>query len=384
MAGIKAIFQISIFTVFSSFSFSDSWVIGLDADLSGDTKIAGQAIQQGIELALEEINEAGGLLGKTVTLDVRDHRGNPARGIANLQAMATNDQLLGVFSGIHTPVAIAQLPIIHEKKIVFLDPWAAGTSIVDNGYSPNYVFRLSVRDEWAAKVIFAAAKKENCQSIHLFLERTGWGRSNEISMELESTTQKLPITGKEWFNWNSTTLAEIVTNAVDRGTNCIAMVANPPEGAEIVRTVANLPEKLRPKIFSHWGILGADFPELVGQDKLDKVNFYFLQTLAATKPKTDVGKLLVERYENTYGDPSTLHAFNGVAHAYDLMHLFALAVTRANSSDRKLIRSALEEINRFDGVMKTYESPFSSNNHEALSTSDYLMLQFSDFKIGKP
>lgn len=357
----------------------DTWVIGLDADMSSVASQGGEAIQRGIELAINEINAQGGVLGKPLELEVRDHRGNPARGIANLKAFKKRENLLAVVGGVHTPVAIAQLPVIHELPLVYLSPWAAGTPVVKNGFQPNFVFRLSVRDEWAGKVILQEAKDDQCRSISLMLERTGWGRSNENSMTAASAELDLPIDSINWFNWKSTVLPDIVNNLASSNVECIAVVANTPEGVSIVRAVSDLPSEKRPRLYSHWGITGGDFIEQVGLETLSTVSLKFLQTIAFDAPKTAQGESLVQAYIDQYGDTKGHNAFNGVAHAYDLTWLLALAVKNAGDNDPANIQSSLEKIAYYEGAMKTYEYPFSAENHEALNANDYLLLRFNEF-----
>ena len=366
----------------SGVSLADNWVIGLDADMSSVAKAGGIALQQGIELAIEEINARGGLLGKPVTLEIKDHRGNPARGIANLAALAANKNLLAVVGGVHSPVIIAELPLIHETPLVYLDPWAAATSIIDNGYEPNFVFRLSVRDAWAAEVILKEAKQDGCDSVTLLLERTGWGRSNEISMTEAAAKLGLPISAIEWFNWNSKLLTPQVEELANADVRCIALVANTPEGVDIVHTVANLPAAIRPAIYSHWGITGGAFTDKINVEELASVKIKYLQTISYQHPKTPQGEALKIRYEEKYGKHEGHNAFNGVAHAYDLVQLLALAVESAQSSEAQKVQAALEQIQQYDGVMKQYKSPFSSANHEALNASDYLMLKFNEAGFG--
>ncbi len=353
------------------------WVIGLDADLSSVSKAGGIAISQGAELAITEINAKGGILGQQVALVTKDHRGNPARGIANIKSLSKNPKLLGVIGGVHTPVALAELALIHEKSIIYLDPWAAGTPVIRNGYQPNFAFRLSVRDEWAAGTILSKAKNEGCPSVTLFLEQTGWGRSNEKSMTKASIALDLPIKGIEWFHWNSKILHKLITKTVNDGTQCIALVANTPEGTQIINAVANVDKSKRPKVFSHWGIVGGDFTQKVKLAQLVKVDLYFLNTLTFHTPKTTMGTLLKKSFEKKFGTQPAHEAFNGVAHAYDLVHLLALAIEQAGSADSAKVRSALETLGTYKGAMKTYKKPFTADQHEALDASDYIMLKFN-------
>jgi len=369
--------------LFTGAANGTSWVVGLDADLSNVAKSGGQAIQRGIELAIDDINAKGGVLGGLLVLDARDHRGNPARGIANIKSLATQKNLLAIVGGVHTPVAIAELPAIHDLPVIYLDPWAAGTPVINNGYEPNYAFRLSVRDEWAGRVILKSAKDAQCLSVTLLLERTGWGRSNENSMNTASQELDIAIDAIEWFNWNSEILPKLVQNLSLSGVKCLVLVANTPEGAEIISSVAEQPIEFRPKVFSHWGLAGGNFTSLVGLDVLKKVDLSYLQTIAFQAPKTSIGGLLEKAYKAKYGEVPGHNAFNGVAHAYDLVQLLVMAAEQAGSSKPSELQKALENLPEYKGVMKTYQPAFTSERHEALDESDYLMLKFNGEGYGE-
>ena len=166
--------------------------VGLDADLSGSAALGGQAIERGARIAISHINATGGVLGRPLALKTMDHRGNPVRGVDNITALAKDPNCVAVLSGVHTPVVLQELPLLHDLQMPMLVPWAAGTPIIDNGFSPNYVFRLSVRDELAGQFFTKKLKAEGYQRIGLLLERTGWGRSNERSFGEASKAQERP------------------------------------------------------------------------------------------------------------------------------------------------------------------------------------------------
>lgn len=67
----------------------------------------------------------------------------------------------------------------------------------------------------------------------------------------------------------------------------------------------------------------------------------------------------------------------GVAHAYDLTHLLARAIDKAGSTDRAAIRTALENLGPYDGLIKNYPRPFTSTRHEALAPEDVFMAEFA-------
>jgi len=356
--------------------------IGLDADMSAVAKEGGVAIKRGALIAIDEINANGGVLGRPLSLIEKDHRGNPARGIANIKAFAKQDDLVAVLGGVHTPVAMKELPEIHKNKIIYLDPWAAGTPVIDNGFEPNYAFRVSVRDAEAGKVLIRYAKNRGLTRIGLLLERTGWGRSNEASMTAAAQDVGVVIAGVEWFNWGQKDVSTQISALVELGIDSFVLVANAPEGAVIGKQLLLNPSAAKLPIISHWGIAGGAFVEMLELKNLNKLDISVLQTYSFSDPYDKArNEKVLGSYRRLF-DPSvsasTLPAAVGVAHAYDLVHLLARAIEKAKSIDRPTVRAALEMIGEYKGLVKHYLPPFSKDVHDALLANDYIIARFDE------
>lgn len=354
-------------------------IIGLDADMSSGSAIGGEAIRRGTEVAIAEINEAGGLLGRKLELVVRDHRGNPARGKDNMAGFAKMDNLLAVMGGIHTPVAMAEMNLIHDNKILYLGPWAAGTPVVDNGHDPNYVFRISVRDEFAGHFLTQEAARRGYKKMGLLFERTGWGRSNEKAFKKAAGELGIGVTDVKWLNWGAKDLTDQIKALKASGADVVMLVANAREGVIAVKNMAALPEAQRLPIISHWGITGGRFAEGVGAD-LQKVNLSVLQTVSfVNPPRPDAAKAFLDRYYAMYSNvskPENIRAAVGTAHAYDLMRLLVMAVRAAGSVDRARVRDAMEKIDRHNGLVRVYQPPFTKTRHDALTTADFSLARY--------
>lgn len=311
-------------------------LVGLDADMSSGSARSGDAIQRGIVLAMDDINRRGGVLGRPLDLVVRDHRGNPARGLDNLAEFAEMKDLVAVVGGLHTPVALAELPFIHKNHILYLDPWAAGTPVVENGYTPNYVFRVSVRDEYAGGFLIEKAIAKGHEKIALLLEQTGWGRSNERSMTAALGARGLRPLTIQWFHWGTRDMTPQIRAAVDAGADVIMLVANAPEGAVALTAVATLPPEQRLPIIAHWGITGGNFFQQAGRN-LEKVDLVFLQTYSFLDPPfPERAKKVVQAYGQKFPacqSAQDIFAPAGTAHAWDLIHLLAMAVEKAGTLD---------------------------------------------------
>ena len=158
--------------------------IGLAAAVSGGSAASGEAIKRGLQIAMDEVNAQGGLLGgRKLELVIRDDEGNPAKGVTIARELVEREKAVVVFGGLHTTVALAQVPVWHELMRPYMGAWAAGTEIAQNGQKPNYVFRVSANDDYADKFLTRYATEVLKKSKPgLLLENTAWGQSNEVGL----------------------------------------------------------------------------------------------------------------------------------------------------------------------------------------------------------
>ena len=356
-------------------------IIGLDSDMSSGAAESGEALRRGAFLAVKEINLAGGVLGSELELVVRDHRGNPARGIDNLNEFAEMDSLLAVIGGFHTPVLLAELETIHNHKILTVVAWAAGTAIVENGYTPNYVFRVSVRDEFAGEVLTDHASKKGCSKPGLLLERTGWGRSNEKAIEDALSGRNRDSAGTVWFDWGVTGLNEEVSDLIENGAECLLLVCNPREGVLVAKAMAGLPEQKRVPIISHWGIVGGgrEFYRKI-EPYVGQIDLSFIQTYSFMDPPFEYrSERLFLMYRDEFQDvkvPEDIFTPAATAHAYEAVHLLALAAKKANSREPNQVRDALENLGEYAGLIRHFDPPFTPTRHDALSKEDIRMCRY--------
>lgn len=351
-------------------------VIALDADLAGNSSISGMAIRRGIELAINEVNTSGGVLGKKLQLIARDNSMVSARGIHNLNYFSKIPNLVAVFGGISSPVVLSELELIHRKKLLFLDPWAAATDIINNNYSPNYVFRVSVRDEYAAKFLLKKALTKSSKPALLFVNN-GWGRSNYSAIKAEMSRLNITPAIEQWFDWGDKKLDEKLSAISNSGAGVIIYVGNVIEASKLIKYIDN--KKLTIPIVSHWGITGGDLPKLSGES-LNNVDITVLQTFSFINNKKPKTKKVLKLYKRLYSidDPRQIPAPVGTAHAYDLTHLLVKAIKMSGKTDMPSIRNAMEKLGTYKGLVRTYQPAFTKRQHDALKQDDYFLARYQD------
>jgi tripartite ATP-independent transporter DctP family solute receptor len=352
-------------------------VIAIDADLSVRGAQAGGAIYRGVQLAVEEINQKGGLLGRPVRVIARDHGAMAPIGKQNVEHFAAMPSVLAIIGGMHTVVISEELETIHRLKIPYLIPWSAGQGLINHDYRPSYTFRVSTTDGYVAPFLLERARKLGGPVVVL-LENSAWGRSNEDA--LRPIIAKLPhgAVSLDWFNGGEPSFEARFASPLYRDASAIVMVANSQEGKLIVRAMA-----LQPKpapIFAHWGLTSTDFWKQSGTD-LQKVNLRFVQSILMDETQAHP-KLppFVKHYRQHYGldQDAVIPSPVGTVQAYDLTHLLARAVAQAKSTDHAAIHDALEALPPYSGLMRDYRPAFTPDRHDALDHTLLHLARFDD------
>lgn len=354
--------------------------IGLDAEFGHKTSTSAQAVQQGMQIAIDEINAAGGVLGgRKLELVTRDNRSVTAVAVDNLRELAQIPDLVGVFGGKFSPIYVECLPIAHELGILLLDPWGSADPITDHDRRPSFSFRLSLKDAWAGPAFVRFARERHgATRLGVLLPNTSWGRSNQAAIGTAAAHGGATVVGQRWYNWGDASLMPQYAELRAAGAQAIVLVANETEGALLVREVAALPKEQRLPIVSHWGVTGGEFARMAG-DALESVDFAVIQTYSFIGQRSPAARRVLQALREKYGIESAERVKSpvGVAHAYDLTHLLARAIAKAGSTDRARIRAALEQLGPYDGLVRRYAQPFSAERHDALSPANIFFARYT-------
>ncbi|HEY1287752.1 MAG TPA: ABC transporter substrate-binding protein [Burkholderiales bacterium] len=354
--------------------------IGLVTALSGQSARAGEAITRGLQVAIDEINAKGGLLGKKLELVRRDDESIPAKGVIAARELYFKEKVAVLIGGLDSPVALAIVPIANENKLPFMDPWAAGTPITKNGAKDNYVFRVSAVDELVDKAMLQYAQKNHgAKKPGMILVNNPWGESNEKGLTAALAEKKMKAAGIEKFEGNDVDVVPQLSRLKSAGTDVLFLVGNVGPSSQVVKSLDRM--GWMPPIVSHWGPAGGRFTELAGPSAK---NVHFVQTYSFFGNQSPVGqkvlKALMAKYPDIKGAGDVTPAV-GVANAYDAMMLSALAIQNAGSTDGKKVRDGYYKIGKYEGLIKTYNKPFTPENHDALTENDYVWAQFIDNQI---
>lgn len=354
--------------------------IGFVGAMSGISAKSGEAITRGLEIAIDELNGKGGVLGRKLVLIKRDDESNPAKGQIAARELIQNEKVAVIFGGIDTPVAMAVVPIVNKEKVPYMGTWAAGTFITRNGANPNFVFRVSAVDELVDKALIKYAMKTyGSNKPGYMLINNPWGESNEKGLNLAVSEHRIEKAGSEKFEDKDVDMTPQLSRLKAAGADSIILVSNAGPAAQVMKSIERMNWSV--PVISHWGISGGRFPELAGAMAQKVV---FVQTYSFFGQQSGVGKNKITMLQKKYPDIKAVGDIVppvGYANAYDAMHLTALAMRLGGGTDGDRIREGYYKIDEHKGLIKTYKKPFSPANHDALNENDYIMVKYQGEQI---
>lgn len=374
----KTLLATAAFAAFSAGAYAQDIKLGYNGDLSASPSAqSGQAAVLGMEAAIADLNAAGGALGRKFTLVTRDDVSAPPKSIQNMSDLVDNEKVVAVFGPTNSGNAMAWKHIANQKKIPVLGNVGSGTDIT-KPMSPgadNYMFRVSMvdREQVAALMAYVKRNTANSKVVGLMAETTGYGQGGLKDMEEIAKLQDIKIAATERFGVGDTDMTSQLSKMKAANVDTVVVWAQGTPIAQLVRSM----EKINyfPLTLTSWAADNITFYDAAGKALAEKP--IFMRTVSETR--TPAQQKLFDRIGSKLKAPGS---FSFALHGYDSVLLLAQAMKQANSTDGAAVRAALEDLKTpVQGVLKTYEKPFSKTNHEALTAKDLVWIRWKDGKL---
>lgn len=338
--------------------------IGVSGPYTGGSSSMGVSMRDGVRLAVKEINAAGGVAGKKIEIIERDDEAKNERGVQIAQELINKEKVVATVGFINTGVALASQRFYQEAKIPVMNNVATGTIVTKQFTGDNYIFRNATRDEIQAPMIVKEAiEKRGFKKVAILADSTNYGQLGREDLEKALKAKGITPVATEKFNIKDVDMTPQLLKAKEAGAEVILTYAIGPELAQIANSMAKLGWK-KPMIGS-WTLSMANFIDTAGKNgEGARMPQTFIQEANTKKRKAFIDSYLKEFKPKNGRIDSPVSAAQG----YDSIYLLAAAIKQSGSTDGVKIREALENLNeKVEGVVTTYDKPFSKNDHEAIT-----------------
>lgn len=364
--------------VVSGTAYAQDIKIGYNADMSGSgVAELGISGRWGFEAAIEDINKAGGILGRKVVGVIRDDLGTPPKSIQNMTELIDNEKVSAVVGPANSGNALAWLHLPQQKKIPVVVPIATGSEITTRyaNDAQNYLFRISMVDrEQSALLAAYAVKHSSGKKIAVLADSTGYGQGGTKDATAILELHGVKPVAVEKFGPKDTDITSQLSKIKAAGADTVIVYGLADGTAQVLRSMEKI--NYLPTTLGAWGNLSSLFPKMTGA----KLSEHLIMAASTTEDTNAKTKALGERVRKNF---PTLTTFPCAAQSYDSVMLIAAAMKQANSTDGAKVAAALENLQGVEGVIKTYNKPFTKTMHEGLNVNDFYLARWKGDAVVK-
>ncbi len=347
---------------------ADPIKIGVNGPFTGGSSSMGVSMRDGVRLATDEINKAGGVLGRPILLVERDDEAKNERGVQIAQELINKEKVVAVVGYINTGVALASQRFFQEAKIPVMNNVATGSLVTHqfDDQPENYVFRNAAHDSIQAPMIVEeAVTRRGFKRVAILADSTNYGQLGRADLEAALAQKGLKAVAVEKFNIKDVDMTPQLLKAKEAGAEAVLTYGIGPELAQIANGMTKLGWKV-PMVGS-WTLSMANFIDNAGPGgEGARMPQTFIQ-----EPTTPKRQSFIVSYLKTFNTKnSRIDSPVSAAQGYDSIYLLAAAIKQAGGTEGPKIKAALEDLKTpVDGVITTYTKPFSAKDHEAITAN---------------
>jgi len=311
--------------------------IGVTTILSGQYADRGQSEQYGVELALQRINHAGGVLGRPVEAFYGDNAADPATGIAATKRLIEEQHVPVLLGALWTPVTHAIMPIVADAKVPLVIDISAGQDFVDaSGVGGNdYTFKTIPSDRDIALGLIGWLKGKGVHSVAIVSDDLPFNQVNADSMAKAAVGADIKVLANETIAKDTKDFAPLLGQLKALAPDQVVTLlsgSTAPFFRAYEQSGWNVPITGRVDFAAAAGAVSPEFLAVGGLDGATSITVF--NPLIETPGVQD----FVQAYRAKYGIMPTQRSF----FAYEATNLVADAIGRANSDKPEDIERALK------------------------------------------
>jgi len=363
-----AVAAIAVGTSLSALA-ADPIKIGSVLSVTGPAAFLGDPELKTLQLYVENINKAGGVLGRQLQLVHYDDGSDAGKANGFAKRLIDDDKVDIIVGGTTTGSTMSMVPLVEKAEMPFIS--LAGAVVIVEPVK-KWVFKTPHTDRMAAEKVFEDMKKRGLTKVALLSDTSGFGASGKKETEALAPKAGITLVASETYGPKDTDMTPQLTKIRNvPGVQAIFVFGFGQGGAVVNKSYKQLGITL-PLYHAH-GVASEEFIKISGPAaeglRLPAAALLVVEKLAANDPQ----KPVVTAYRKAYNDryKEDVSTFGG--HAYDGLMLAVDAMKRAGGTDKAKVRDAIEATKGYVGTGgKVNMSP---TDHMGLDLSAFRMLE---------
>lgn len=339
---------------------TDTVKIGVNMELSGAVATYGQSTVDGIELAIDEVNAAGGIDGKQVELVKYDNKSDAAEATTLATKLMTEDDVACVLGPATSGAFKAEIPVANDNKVPVISGSATADDVtVDASGVKEYAFRICFNDSYQGTAMANFAYKNlKVKKVVIILDNAS-DYSKGLAKSFKDTFTEVggTVAAEEAFVAGETDFNAVITKIKDKDFDAIFIPGYYQEAGLIIKQA-----RAQGIDVPIMGADGFDSPTLVELSGAAAANdIYFSNHYSSLDEESVVVDFIKAFKEKHDKDPD---AFNALG--YDLAKFACDGIARAGGEGGEALKDALAGTEEFKGVTGTFSVDENHNPVKAV------------------
>ena len=335
----------------------DTIKIGGLAPLTGDVSVYGVAVDNGVKMAVEEINADGGVLGKQIEYIVYDEKGDATEAVNAYNKLVQSDNVVAIVGDVTSKPTLAVAQQAAKDKIPLITASGTAENITQAGEN---IFRACFIDPFQGELMasYASKKLEKKTAAIIYNISDDYSKGLYEAFEAAAGDLGIEVVQVEGYGKGTVDFKAQLTNIKSKNPDVIFLPVYYQDVALIAVQAKELGIEAQFLGADGWdGVIGQ-----VDESNMDAVNgAYFCSQYSAQSDDPNLQAFL-SKYKETYGMDASQFAVLG----YDAMKMLAQAISEAGSTDSAAITSAMAAID-FTGL--TGHMTFDENRNPVKSAA---------------
>ena len=349
--------------------------IGAIFSVTGPASFLGAPEARTAEMLVEQINAEGGVLGRRLQLVLKDSAGSPERTVSFARQLIEEDEVLAIIGPSTSGETMAIKALCEENETILVS--CAAAEVIVNPVA-RYVFKTPQKDSQAITWIYRTMKDKGISRIAVLSSNDGFGVAGKRQLEDLAKVEGMEILVNEVYDRSATDLMDILTKV--RAASGVQAVVNwsiVPAQSIVAKNLRQI--GLDVPLFQSHGFANLRYVEQAGA-AAEGILFPAGHLLIVDDlPDDHPQKALLAQYKLEYETrfKEDVSAFGGYAH--DALRIIVEGIRRANSTDPRRVRDAIENLQGFVGISGIFN--FSPTDHTGLELDAFEMLIVKDGKF---
>jgi len=343
---------------FASSLFAQEPKFSIPLPLTGTNAKFGEIEKNSYEIAMEEINAAGGIKGKKVVLEFEDSQGKPEVSRSIVEKLIDVKKQPVIFGEYSSACSKAIAAVAEERKIPYLVVTGATDDITQQNY--KYVFRMNPTNAYYATGMMSFLREVvKPTSVAILYESSDFGTSGADDMVKQAEKFPMKLLAKEQYEKGAVDFKPILSKVKAAKPDMIYMVSYVMDASLLMRQIREL--RIEAKLYAG-GAAGFAIPEFI-QSAKEASEYVVSATLWSPQVKYAGAKEFAEKYKKRFGDYPSYHG----AEAYSALYIIKDILGRAKAWTANDIRDAMKTTN-----MMTAFGPIRFEDKEGYTNQNFM------------